>query len=108
MSAGNQSQTTINSDLWTFARAVNHSTYFPMLVRGAAQMKGVPYSEDLLHFVAAFSPVVTALRVPLDGDIDSRIVELLLETPEDVDIAVLAGVDLYKTTLEQQDPEPVE
>lgn len=83
----------ITSNLWISSQLVNNSTFFPALVRSAAQFLGKEYSEDLLWFVAQRTEVLGAIQLNLNEPVDVALSELI-----STDEATGAAVDSVITT----------
>lgn len=89
----------ITSTLYKTLQLTRASSYFPMLVQGAAAIEGVPYTDELLVYVASRPEVTTAIPVTItDGvpsAVDPVIEDLLVTAGADVDAVILAAVRSY-------------
>lgn len=89
----------INSDLWKAAQLVTSSTFFPVMVQAACWRKNVPYTPQVLYFVAVRRAIVTAFTMGLRSDgargsVDDALVAAV-ESGVDVDALILNAVEAY-------------
>lgn len=93
----------ITSKLYVYLQLVSVSSYFPLLVRGAAIFRGKTYDQKMLEFVAGQATVLQAINLTItDGKVsavDSVIEGLLGSTGAAVDAVILAAVDAYTLSL---------
>lgn len=85
----------LKSRAWKSALLVNGSAHFPIVVQGAAAWAGVPYSADLVAFVATRPAVVDAIPI-LDGAVDQALERLGQEHGEAMDAILDAAVRAYQ------------
>ena len=92
-------QNPVTSQLWKFVQLTTTSTYFPLLVQGAALFAGKTYTPSMLRFVAAQDTVLGAISLEFkDGvsePVDPVLERLMVDSGPAVDSVILSAVQAF-------------
>lgn len=93
----------VTSTLWKVVQLTQQSTWFPLLVRAAAQSLDVTYTEALLSFVASRPQVTSAVPLTVEAgrtsSVDVVLEQLVATAGPDVDQVILGAVRDYQGLL---------
>lgn len=74
---------------------VNHSTYFPDLIRGACAFQGVAFRDEMVPAIAANSTVLSQIALFENSSIDASLMDIMVDPDKaqkfDNDIAYLVA-----------------
>lgn len=94
---------TITSKLYVYLQLVSVSSYFPMLVKGAAMFRGRSYDQKMLEYVAGQPAVLGAINLTIaDGrvsSVDTLLEAMLGSSGAAVDSVIISAVDAYAASL---------
>lgn len=96
----------IESRLWRYIQLVSHSTYFPMLVQGAAHRQGKPVTDRMIAYVASREVVLDAMEIRVGDAVDTLLERLMTQNGEAVDQVIQAAVDEYQESPTESETPP--